>query len=560
MLVQQVHAPRIDTLTTPLYFIIMELVLSKEQVGNRDAKYEMNLEDSFHCLMKSREMGVEDWRARKYLEMIHWGRDGDDKKRTISAGCKNFEDFQFLMRLLAASGRDEARIVEQNLKIETKSMHCRMLNPISALQDKWNYKGVVAEIERLKGEGWRVRDLVIHSGYIRPEVGWIDEVWEWWDKVHVGLRRVARGGKVKLMFSREVSVGSLDRRCYHPHVHVMYLYKGEDPIERFERFLPDESISPDIAPVKNIDGMTRYFFGVSTPREAYKREWTPEASRKINTSLWEWMDEVKALYYNRKRIGKFGISGKVEKSSLPSVPDQNKIIEDNYAYAKRTRLSNGCGGRASGERESTTQIVIREGMAPESGNGGNHHGGVHQECRGGEPGISSRPEGGNDGRGNNGGSCGRDDEGSRDDLGGIHEGVGEGVKSTHQNSLLREATQSHDKGSKAASPPGSSGQQRIFRKWGKSHNEARLGSEQDDSQDGSGIGCKRSSNRGGSSGNVENGFGELARSAWYGRIGKHAPEQWSTCYAGSGNTSERACVQGQLQQLGRSGSTRESQC
>lgn len=452
MLVQQVHTPRIDTLTTPLYFIIMELVLSKEQVGNRDAKYEMNLEDSFHCLMKSREMGVEDWRARKYLEMIHWGRDGDDKKRTISAGCKNFEDFQFLMRLLAASGRDEARIVEQNLKIETKSMHCRMLNPISALQDKWNYKGVVAEIERLKGAGWRVRDLVIHSGYIRPEVGWIDEVWEWWDKVHVGLRRVARGGKVKLMFSREVSVGSLDRRCYHPHVHVMYLYKGEDPIERFERFLPDESISPDIAPVKNIDGMTRYFFGVSTPREAYKREWTPEASRKINTSLWEWMDEVKALYYNRKRIGKFGISGKVEKSSLPSVPDQNKIIEDNYAYAKRTRLSNGCGGRNSWEWEQTSQGVCRTGISSESGNGEVEHGGIHGECSGGVPRISSWLEGGHDEGRCRGGDNRGIVQGERGNFHTVHGGSGKGGESTAEVGWRRchERPESRHKGLEAA--------------------------------------------------------------------------------------------------------------
>jgi hypothetical protein len=428
----------------------MELVLSAGQIGNRDAKYEMNLDDSFHCLMKSREMGVEDWRARKYLEMIHWGRDGDGKARTISAGCKKFKDFQFLMRLLAASGRDESRIVEQNLRLETKPMHSRLLNPISALQDKANYKGTVEEIVKLRSEGWRVRDLVIHGDYLHPEVGWIDEIWNWWEEVHVGLRRVARGGKVKLIFSREVSVHSLERRTYHPHVHVMYLYKGGDPVDRFEKFLPNMSISPDVAPVRNPDGLTRYFFGVSTPREAYRREWTPETSKVINTSVWEWMDEIQALYYNRKRIGKFGFGSRCQNVSLPSVPEENKIIEDNYIYEKRTRLSIGCGRRDCGRWEPTVKGFGRTGIFREGGDGEVEHGGVHRGSRERVTGVSSWPEGGHAGGGCRGGS----NRGTFQRVGRgpdpVHGGVGEGGESIHASSRrwIDECAESGHKGIK----------------------------------------------------------------------------------------------------------------
>jgi len=403
----------------------MELVLSKEQIGNRNAKYEMNLDDPLDCLMKSREMGVEDWRAKKYLEMIR-------NARTISTGCKKFDDYQFLLRTLAVSGRDEARIVEQNLQVETKAMHSRLLNPISAMQDRHNYKGVIGDIERLRREGWKIRNLVIHAGYLSPTTGWIDQVWNWWEDVHVGLRRVCRNGGVKAVFSREISVSSLIERTYHPHVHVLYMYKGADPMERFHKFLPGCDISPDMRPVRSVKGLIRYFFGVSTPRQAYISEWSPESSRVVNMAIWEWMDDMKALYYNRKRIGRFGLTVRGEKSSLPSVGEQNKIIEDNYIYEKRTRLSIGCGGRNCWKQEQVTEALCGTGISGESRNGEVEHGGIHQGSRGGVQRISSWIEGGHADGGCRGGDHRGIVQGERRNFHTIHRGSGKGGKSAHE--------------------------------------------------------------------------------------------------------------------------------
>ena len=402
----------------------MELTLSKTQIGDRDAKYKMNLDDEIDCLMHSRTMGVEDWRAKKYLDLIK------DRARTVSTGCKKFEDYRFLLRLLGVSGREEGRIVEQNLQVEVKPIHSRLLNPISAMQDRHNYKGVVEDIERLRREGWRVKNLVIHGGQVNPDVGWNEFIWDWWMEIHDGLTRICRGGHVKLVFSREVSVSSLVQRGYHPHVHVLYLYKGKDPIERFERFLPGCEISVDHRPVKSVKGLVRYYFGVSTPRKAYRAEWSPETSFQVNRSLWEWMDEIQMLYYNRKRIGKFGLSANAEKSGLPSVNDENKIIEDNYIYEKPKRLFNRCGRRAGGERESTTESICRERMATEGGNGEVEHGGIHCGSGAGVSGISSWPEGSH-AAGRCGGCSYRGSiQGVRRNIDSIHDGFGESGKST----------------------------------------------------------------------------------------------------------------------------------
>lgn len=401
------------------------------QIGRYDARYEMDFTDPLQVLMKSRELPLEELGTKNRLREIL-----NIDSKNISSGCKEGDELTFLLMLLATRSSEEFGIVEGNVdrnEWSHRSKYCRITNPKTAQQCKSKFwkRGAGRMIPDLLASGWRASTCVVSAGYIDiSRNDWTENCYSFWDTTVKGLKRITRNGKIKVLYSHELSVASLGDDVYYPHTHVIYFYRGKDPIERFNQVFATEDVMHG-GGVRNIENLVRYLYAVYTPVKAYSREVRDVPLRKLNQKLWDWVENARWVFNGIKRVGELGFrSGGVKNVDLPSVREENKILEDNYTYEKPKRLFNRCGRRAGGERESTTEGVCRERMATEGGNGEVEHGGIH--CRGGAgvSGISSWPEGSHAAGGCGGAGYRGSIQGVRRDSLTLHGGTGEGGKST----------------------------------------------------------------------------------------------------------------------------------
>lgn len=390
--------------------VVAEIMMS------RDAREDMNLLDEDDIYKKACRLSVYDLGIKNKLGDIagKW-------KHTRSAGCKKFKEFRFLMLLLALHGGDSLYVVEDNINNTAKGRikRCRVTNPNTCKKDLVRFKARPAyrEMVRLKRSGWNIGTVVVSRGYVDSRaVGWVNETQDIWANTTKRLRKLTRNGKVKVFYAHEMSVGSLATESYFPHTHITYFYQGEEPKERIEGLFLDYDVSFDTEPVGDLEGMMRYNFSAYTPMEVYRRELGDVPIRDLNRAVWNWVENARYVFKGVTRAGAIGFCRKEENWSLLSVNAGNKIMGNNYAYEK-PRFFAGSRGPDIGGSESTPEACPGMGMVGEGGNEPPHHGGICEGSRGGVQGISSWPEGGNDGGGCGRNSGGRDVQGSRGDPG-----------------------------------------------------------------------------------------------------------------------------------------------
>jgi hypothetical protein len=408
------------------------------QIGRYDARYEMDFTDPLQVLMKSRELPLEELGTKNRLREIL-----NSDSKDVSSGCKERDELTFLLMLLATRSSEEFGIVEGNVNRDEwshRSKYCRITNPKTAQQCKSKFwsRSAGRAIPDLLASGWRASTCVVSNGYIDVSEGdWTENCYRFWGATVKGLKRITRNGKIKVLYSHELSVASLGDDIYYPHTHVIYFYRGEDPIERFNQVFTTEDVMGG-GRVRNIKNLVRYLYAVYTPIKAYSREVGVVPLKKLNQKAWDWVENARWVFNGVKRVGELGFrSGAVKNVSLPSVGEGNKILEDNYIYEKPRRLFNRCGRRAGRERESTAQTVCGEGMAPESRNGEMEHAPVYRGSPEGESGISSWTEGGY-APGGSRRSCYRGIfQGVRRDSLTVHGGSGESGKPTGSTSWRR---------------------------------------------------------------------------------------------------------------------------
>jgi hypothetical protein len=327
--------------------------------------------------------------AAMNMEIEGYGASGNwvGCKHYCGFGMKRITEFTgHLFSLIMAGGdwSNRGSILHDNIYYSSslranRFVKNRLLSPAYANCNgkEWyrDHKNTLSSLTRK----YTCHTFVVHERDVSIfNTGYKEEVKRGWETTSSRLTHLLRLKNIKaLSWHREISYTSIEHGVLHPHTHVMIWTDGEYSGEKISESL---KLCKEISysshkwtkgSIPKLEGYYRYLNGVYSIEKSYKREWTPELSRKINTNLREMIWGSLEIFNGVRKVGTGNIPTNIprlqKRGSRDKIKETKSAQKENHEQ-RISRRSDECSRGAQHikrSKERNTRGVDGESLWPD---------------------------------------------------------------------------------------------------------------------------------------------------------------------------------------------------